>query len=447
MHGEVERSNGIFIKTSIYLNMKHKLKTDGLTGEQLKFAETLNTLFAEMPDATSAEDIQKAINKHYEEVTGEKGLFTIAMKAALAPIMSEDDPKSMASIIKRQGADIAALKEGGGKAETHSLESVFEACKDEFVAQAKNKTGAKSWEITFDRHTKAAAVTAISTGGSVTNSVTAATALRLGDGPFFEIKRGTPFILDFVNVGQTNQAYLIWWDEVAKEGDFAITAEGALKPLVQCKFVRRSADYKKAAGYSILTDEFMMDMPQLVTQIRRLAEIDLQLNINALILTDMIAAFPTFTFTGLNSTIYHADDYAAIAAAICQIQSLFFSPTVLVLNPADAWKMRLTKDDVGRYQMPPFAFNGQAFEFGQVITDPRIAIGRFLVGDGTTFNVDFRGGIIVRIGYNGTDFIQNQQTVVVEQYFYDYISNNRLGAWVYGNFSVIKGLINDTTNS
>lgn len=427
--------------------MKLKLKTEGLEGAELTFVTALNAKFAEMPDAATAEDIQNAINTQYEALTGEKGMFKTALKAALAPLTNEDDPASMASIIKRQGLQISEMKNGNGTPVVSTLEDVLSKCAEGFKDQGRDKKGSMTFEIKFDLNTKAAAVTAISTGGSVANDITTGTALRLGDGPFFEIKRGAPFILDFVNVGETNQAYLIWWDEIAKQGDFAITAEGVMKPMVQYKFDRKSADYKKAAGFLVLTDEFMNDMPQLVTNIKRLGNIDLMNDINAQILTDMLAAFPSFTFTGLNGQIYHADDYAAIGAAIAQIQTLFFTPTVLALNPADAWRMKLTKDDVGRYQMPPFAFNGNTFEFGNVITDPRIAIGHFIVGDGQTFNVDMKGGVIIRIGYNGTDFVQNQQTLVVEQYFYDYISNNRLGAWVYGNFEVIKGVINDTTNS
>lgn len=426
---------------------KFKLSTDGLKDAELAFVQKLNTEFEKMPDTATTEDIQGLINAEFTKATGEQGMFKVALKAAMSPITDETNPDSMASIIKRQGDEIRRLKTNGSIADMTTLEKVLEGYVDNFKDQKRNASGTKVFEITYDKHTKAAGVTAISTGGSVTNGVTTATGLRLGDGPFFEIKRGTPFILDFVNVGETNQAYLIWWDEQAKQGDFAVTAEGVLKPMVQYEFERKSADYKKVAGYSVLTDEFMNDLPQLVTQIKRLSNIDLFNDINANILSDMIAALPGFTFTGLNSEIYHADDYAAIGAAICQIQSLFFKPNVLVLNPADSWRMTLTKDDVGRYQMPPFSFNGETFEFGKVITDPRVPIGHFLVGDGQTWNVDFKGGVIIRIGYNGTDFVQNQQTVVVEQYYFDYISTNRLGAWVYGNFEVIKGVINDTTNS
>ena len=426
------------------------LKTEGLTGSSLEFANKLNEFFQGLPDGVSKEDVQTMLNAKFKDLTGEDGKFIVALKSDIDALNNEADPKSLRSIIKAQGTLINELKEQHGTGQVKSLEQIFEENKKSMQTIADQKNGWIGWEIkelpSVDGK-KVAGVTAVGSGGSVTNSVTAATGLRLGDGPIFEIKRGRPFILDFVNVGQTNQPYLIWWDETAKQGDFAITAEGTTKPLVQYEFVRKSSDYRKEAGYQVLTEEFMMDLPQLVTVIRRLSEIDLYNNINAAILTDMIATLPGYTFTGLSGKIYHADDYAAIGAAIAQIQSLFFSPTVLVLNPADAWKMKLTKDDVGRYQMPPFSYNGSTFEFGQVIVDPRVAKGFFLIGDGSTYNVDFRGGLVVRIGYNGTDFIQNQMTVVVEQYFYNYIATNRLGAWVYANFSVVKGAINDETNS
>jgi hypothetical protein len=431
--------------------MKLKFKTEGLEGDNLRFVCSLNETLEKMDDFSTASDVQKALNEKFKDVMGEDGKFKVVMKDEFNALTDEENPNSLKSIIKAQGAKIKALEETPSKgAETKTLQEVLGAHVEDFKNQVKNRQGTMSWEIKefMENGKKNAAVIAVGTGGSVTNSVSAATGLRLGDGPIFEIKRGTPFILDFVNLGETSQPYLIWWDEQAKQGDFAITSEGTTKPMVQYEFIRKSADYRKEAGFMTLTEEFMNDLPQLVTTIKRLANIDLMNNINAAILTDMIATLPSYTYTALSGKIYHADDYAAIGAAIAQIQSLFFQPNVLVLNPADAWKMKLTKDDVGRYQMPPFS-NGLdvPFEFGTVIVDPRIAVGKFLIGDGSTYNVDMKGGVVIRIGYNGTDFVQNQQTVVVEQYFFNYIATNRLGAWVYGTFATIKGIINDETNS
>jgi hypothetical protein len=70
-------------------------------------------------------------------------------------------------------------------------------------------------------------------------------------------------VLQFVSVGQTDAPALLWFEEVPKDGDFAVVAEGAVKPLIQYKFERRTADYRKVAGYTAITDEFTMDFPRL----------------------------------------------------------------------------------------------------------------------------------------------------------------------------------------
>jgi hypothetical protein len=65
--------------------------------------------------------------------------------------------------------------------------------------------------------------------------------------------------------------------------------------------------------------------------------------------------------------------------------------------------------------------------FDAIIEDPRIAAGTFILGDLSNYNVDFYGDIIVKIGYINDDLIRNQFTVVVEQFFFQYISTNKLG--------------------
>ena len=65
-----------------------------------------------------------------------------------------------------------------------------------------------------------------------------------------------------------------------------------------------------------------------------------------------------------------------------------------------------------------------------------------LVGDFKQFNIILRGGLIVRIGYNGTDFAQNMFSAVIEQYYMDYISGIRAAAIVKGQtFSAVKTAI------
>lgn len=340
--------------------------------------------------------------------------------------------------LKTQGIKLAEF-ESKSRTEGDNTLEVFkndlESKKSELESIKLNKSGSIAFTI------KAAGVTGtVGIGGNAASIVeqgSAAALLRLGDGNIYTIERGLPFILNFVSVGNTNSAALIWFDEIPKAGDFAVTAEGALKPLVQYLFERRTASYRKAAGYSVITEEFDQDFPRLVSTIKQLMQIDVRNKMTDLILTDMIANASPYAYNGLDATIENADRYAAIGAAIAQLQSLYYTPNVLVLNPADAWAMKLTKGVDGHYIMPPFQWDGKTYEFGTVIVDPRVALGNFFIGDGSVYHVDLKGEIIVRIGYNGDDFIRNQYTIVVEQYFYNYISTAKKPGFIYASFDTI----------
>ncbi len=354
--------------------------------------------------------------------------------------------------LETQGTEIGKLMDKlnnkpSTKTALESFKESVEGAKDELAEIRRNKSGIKAFEVsgsTFS--TKAAAVTMTVDPGagdaSIVEQGSASALLRIGDGPLFERQRGVPFILNFVNVGMTDSPALIWFEEVATEGAFAIVAEGATKPLLQYKFERRTAEYRKAAGYTVITDEFTNDFPRLVTTIQKLMRLDVRLQMNQLILTDMVSQAASYTFSGLDDQVDNADDYAAIGAAIAQLQTNFYTPNVLVLSPADAWRMRLTKSTGdGQYLVPPFEWNGTQYEFGRVIVDPAVAAGNFFVGDGNVYNVDLKGEIIVRVGYNQDDFIKNQYSMVVEQYFYNYISQARRAGMIYGNFAAIKAAI------
>lgn len=418
--------------------MKLKLKTEGLTGENLAFVEQLNQKFAEMPEGVTALEVGAEITKALEKVgiTGEVKI--VEDINTLKGEMDETKEGTIKNIIKLQGDKINDILE---KVNKPGIVTSFDEFKTEFEkpenqeALKKIKQN-KSGQIAFVL--KVAAET--TTSSSVTDSVGAGAAQRLGDGPISTMQRGTPWILEFVTTGNTTAAALIWYDETQKEGDFAITAEGAIKPLVQYKFTRRSTDYSKAAGRTTITEEFDQDYPRLVSTIKKLMQQDCRLAMNSVVLTDMVANASAYAYNGLDGDIDSPDDYAAIGAAIAQLQALRYQPNVLVLNPADAWRMRLTKGNDGHWIMPPFTWNGQTYEFGKVIVDPDVAVGNFFIGDGSVYTVLMKGDIIIRIGYASStdDFESNQYTMIVEQYFYNYISTARTAGLIYASFDTIK---------
>ena len=418
--------------------MKLKLKTEGLTGDNLKFVEQLNSKFEELPESLTKDDISTEIQTTFKEMFGEDGKVNFKFLDEIKDMNDAEKDGTIKNILKKQGEKITDLLT---KVNSHETVNSFDEFKKEFESEAtkaalKTIKANKSGQIAF---TIKAAVVTTSTS-SVTDSVSDATAQRLGDGNIYSLMRGTPWILNFVTTGNTTAAALIWYDESQKEGDFAITAEGTIKPLVQYKFVRKSSDYSKAAGRTTITEEFDTDYPRLVSTIKTLMQQDCRLAMNEIILTDLITNASPYAYNGLDGDIADPDDYAAMGAAIAQLQSLRYAPNVLVLNPADAWRMRLQKGNDGHWIMPPFTWNGQTYEFGNVIVDPDVTVGNFFIGDGSVYTVLMKGDIIVRIGYASStnDFESNQYTMIVEQYFYNYISTARKAGLIYANFDTIK---------
>lgn len=415
------------------------IKKDGLTGDNLAFVEKLEAGLKDFFEQTmSSEDTEKAIKEAIAKIFGTKEGGEVNVEF----LDQFDGAKegTMKYAIIEQGKKINEVLEQIGKANSNSVtldefkkELESADVQKELERIKANKSGSKAFTI------KAAAVT---NRASITQNGATSPLLGNEGAPVYTIRRGKPFILDFVTVGQTDAPVLVWFDEIPRQGDFAVTAEGATKPLIEYLFQRTTTDYRKAAGRVIITEEYDKDYPRLVSTIKQLMNIDCLNEMNALILTDMIAAASPFAFTGLNDLVQSPDDYAAIAAVIAQLQSFFYVPNVLVLNPVDAWLMRLTKDNQGRYQMSPLTSpGGDTYEFGDIITDPRVPIGYAFVGDGSIYHVDLRGDIIVRMGYSAGDFEANQYTLLVEQYFFNHISTAQKPGFVYFNFATVKAAI------
>lgn len=367
----------------------------------------------------------------------------------------ETKDADLRKILTTQGESITELEkklnvqESGGE----SVAKVLEGLKDKIQAVYRNKTGAVEIQLGYvaDKNgryqlvAKAADVHNTTTTGanaSITQNVSAAALLR-GDAnaPIETIQRKRPWILDFVFVGSTANSSFVWFNEVPKQGDFAVTAEGAVKPLLMYTFDRLSADYKKVAGRVKITEEFAMDFPRLVSTIEDLMRVDCRNKMNDLILTDLIANASTYSNPALALQIDGADNWAAIAAAAGQLANFYYTPNILVLNPNQGIINATMKDSTGQYiNYEPLMREIEAGNI-TVLRHPDVAMGKFFLGDGNAYKVWLRGDLIVRIGYSNDDFDRNQYSMVVEQYFFAFISAAKKAGLIYGDFAAIKTAI------
>jgi len=387
--------------------------------------------------------------------------------------------EAVKAIAEKQGTTLAevAAKMGPGASATKSISQVFAEDAEDLRKIFANGQGNKTYMVTIgekgqalmkainltDTQNKAAGVTASVDGvglgnvSAITQSLDAATLLRMGAGAqVFGQFRNTPWIFDLCNTinasFNSSMPFVLWFDEKPKVGASNQVAEGTTKPLTQYFYELHSDTYKKEATLVSFTDEFQMDFAQLESQIMNNARIDVINRVNSAILPRIIAAATFYntelSFRGGTGTAHHIDnvnDYDAIAAMAAQVDNATFGAraNAAVMSTFKKYRMGITKNTQGSYLNPPAILDGISF-----VGNPAMAADDILVGDFKQYNIILRGGLIVRVGYNGTDFAENKYSVVLEQYYFDYISSIRKVALVKGpTFANVKNTLTDDQGS
>lgn len=364
-------------------------------------------------------------------------------------------------IAKEQGSSIEDLKSAiaksdiTGKTISEKLEEDKEELKKVFN---QSGVGNKSYVLTIDKSgnpvlrdvaksTVHGSIDGLEAGTSaIAQSFDAASILRMGSGaPIQNQYRNTPFIFDLCNTTTTSpdQRLAMWVDEIAKEGTSATVAEGGTKPKVKYNYELKSETYKKEAQLLSFTDEFHMDFAELEQNIMNQGRIDLINRVNSAILPRITAsatAYNTGTEFKAGTAITNPHDFDAIAAMAAQVDSATFgsaSANTALMSTFKKYRVGIQRDTQLNYINSPQVLNGL-----QYVGNPTMGDDDVLVGDLSQYNILLRGGIIVKIGYNGTDFAENKFSVVMEQFYYDYISSARTSAIVKGaTFADVKTAI------
>lgn len=398
----------------------------------------------------SAEDQEKymAAKETHDVEVREK-----ALKAALEPLGIS--VKTIEDAQKATSTDIDAIKE--------TVKSIEESQKSGFGVNWENVSSVVEKHITENHE---AIKTAFKTRGNfelsdevmkavgivTTANGTLPTALPINyvaqtaGVPNVRLRR--PNLLDYVNTYNTNQKSLPYIEAVPGEGEFAVVAEGGLKPQLDIDWVTRWAEPQKFAGWIKVTEEAIEDIPRLRDLIVNYLREKHDLFKESVVYTYIAANSTTFvTPSPLADSVLMPTIMDVVNAMQLQIINTpnytdepdFFGDVVL-MNVADFYKyFGAAKDAFGRplfengYQGGrTFNYNGYTF-----VATTRIAAGSIELMDSTKIDVTTYSPYRVEIGWVNDDFIKNQFVILGESRGHIVIKNHDKRAFVKGVIATI----------
>lgn len=364
------------------------------------------------------------------------------------------------AIVKELKEDIKILKENNGVTFTGDgdIFTLIEKGLAEFLPKVKEegkKLGSmeKEWELELEIK---APVTMLTT--AITN--TTATPVNYVYQQVTEYAadpRARQYILPYLSNGNTNKASLPYMDKIPTEGTMAITAEGALKPLISVSFTLRYSTAKKMAGRVKISEEALDDIPNIMSIIRNELMYQHDIAIQADVFTTVAAFAPAFVAGSLAGTTDAPTNYDAIRAAIYAVKIASkgaYIPNAVVVPSADLYAMGASKDTTNQYVFPPFVLpDGTKVEGVAVVEDPYgvLAAGNFIVGDWKKLHRDVYKSFTVRIGQGiigsataaniVSDFESNMYTLIGESRYHLWIYENEKTAFIKSTFAAVKTAI------
>lgn len=270
---------------------------------------------------------------------------------------------------------------------------------------------------------------------------------------FIPKRLSNQYIFNLVNrvVSQEIPESITWHEEGDKEGAMAVIAESVLKPLMSFSLIKRVTQKLKAAGKIVVTEEVPMFRKRVWAIIQELFRVHVLRDYVAIVTANIIGEAAPYTGTSLDGTITTPTDFHAIGAVAAQIESLNFSPDVMILHPQDKWRIALATDAEGRFYTTMLVTNGdgntQLLGF-RVVTSTDQEIGTFTIGESGLYTIE-ETPIQIRFGYgvsmNGgtaeADFDYNRFRIIGEVFFHQKLPLPYAGAFVKASFDEVKELL------
>jgi len=378
------------------------------------------------------------------EKTSKEDVSTIVKAAidALPVSVTKAQYDDVVAKLVKQGETLQEMKgKGDLQGARDGIGSAFKALMTaEKVSEIREKQGSG-----LSTTTKAAGTILVST------NTTGRVARFERDGERSKPARRNPFILELVNVSTTTAAVVTYVERVAPGGAPGMTAEGAVKPLIDFDYIERTAAVKKMTARAKMSKEMMEDVDGFVADTEDELTERLGLLFDAQLLSgdgtgNNLSGLETnataFAAGSLANAIESANNFDVLRVALNQVSLNNFDATYILMNPSDVTAMDLTKGSDNHYIMPPFSTSdGTIIKGIRIVENNGVTADDFIVGDLSKYKVKVREDLNINYGHSGDDFEKNLLTALCEGRATAYISNNYFGAIVKGTFSAARAAL------
>lgn len=242
-------------------------------------------------------------------------------------------------------------------------------------------------------------------------------------------------IMDYVDLGTSDKATIVYVDEVAGEGTVGTTSEGSAKNQVDVDYKEVTVNAVKYTGLVKVTEEALDDISYMAGEIRRVLNEKLLVAKSSAVLTSILSAATTFSLTDFDDKVNDADNVDVIIAAKAQSVLSGFMPQHIVMHPVDIAMLQLAKStNIPRIstQAGTMMVDGLT-----IIPSTQITKDNFVLGDFSKYRVRIYKDKLV-MGWDADDFSKNKRTIIAETRMLSYVSTNEKTSFIKGVFSTIK---------
>lgn len=401
------------------MEFKELINKEGLSEEDAKRMDAF------------ADSIDKAIDAKLEDA--KKGMST-----------DEAVDAKIAEAVKKIEMPVAGVSK-------EDFEAYQKSTDEELLKLKKNKEGKEMKKESFDFRgalkgylnektdeldvkALASKKVAMEVKAAATISTSSITDLGITTDMAFDIPRWWSPLRDVASVTPINGRSVVIAEYAYKEGDAAVTAEGAAKPMMDATLTERTITAQKVALYSKFTEETVYDYSSFVAEVTNEIVNRIENKETEVILTAVNSQLPAYTLSTLE--VANPNYLDALKAAYTQVIAAGYTPSAVLLNPVDVAAIDLIKDSTGS-PIRNLYDNLTLFGTMRIIPTTTVAVGNFILGDFRYLNIRPYMDLRLEWGWENDDFTKNIVTLVGEERVLAYIKAHNSGAFCKSTFATV----------